>query len=327
MNEQEAPQTKSINSNAVDRKNDAQDMYGTTLGFLAFFIWGLFPIYFALLREVPPLVTLAFRAVFTTVLLVPMFLWLKRGPAIVRALRKPQYVAGLFITMATTGASWGFFIWLVAINRTTYASLGNYACPLVTVAFAAIIFHERLRPCQLVAIVLAAIAVFVFARGVGRLPWESVVVAFVFAIYSVLRKMMDVDSTTALSVETLFALPIAVGYILCEIFSSTQYPAWATDPRTLLLLIGGGALTAIPLLLFGAAAHRCHLTTLAILNYLTPTGQFVCGTFLLHEKTTTYQWLSFVLIWFALTFFTIDLFRNEKKLRLTEKEKKAISSR
>ncbi|MBR0225983.1 MAG: EamA family transporter RarD [Thermoguttaceae bacterium] len=327
MNESQTRQPETVAPNPAARPNDAQDMFGTTLGFLAFFIWGLFPIYFAFLREVPPLVTLAFRATFTTVLLAPMLLCLKRGPAIVKALRNPLYVAGLFVTMATTAASWGFFIWLVAINHTTYASLGNYACPLVTVAFAAIFFHERLRALQLVAIMLAACAVCVFAAGVGRLPWESVVVAFVFAIYSVLRKKMDVDSTTALSIETLFALPIAVGYIFYEAFAPNVPPSWSTDIRTLLLLIGGGALTAIPLLLFGAAAHRCRLMTLAILNYLTPTGQFVCGTFLLHEKTTIYQWLSFVVIWIALTFFTLDLFRHEKERGLEQKEKKATNSR
>ena len=127
------------------RKSDDQDIYGIALGFFAFFIWGLFPLYFALLRETPPLITLAFRAAFTSVLAVPMALQLKRGAAIVKALRNPLYAVGLFVTMATTAVSWGLFIWLVAINRSTYASLGNYACPLVTVAIAAVVFRERLR--------------------------------------------------------------------------------------------------------------------------------------------------------------------------------------
>ena len=240
------------------KHRDAQEMLGTAQGFLAFFIWGLFPLNFVLLRDVPPLVTLAFRAVFTTVLVAPMLLALKRGPAIIRALRNPWYVVGLFITMATTAASWGFFIWLVALNKTTYASLGNYACPLVTVAFAAVVFRERLSRLQLVAIVLAAIAVFVFALGVGRFPWESVVIAFVFAIYSVLRKKMDVDSTTALSVETLFALPIGIAYILYEAFAGPILHDWATTPKTLMLLVGAGAITAVPILLFGAAAQRAR---------------------------------------------------------------------
>lgn len=319
---QAVPQTKG----PAAPTHDEQDMFGVALGFLAFFIWGLFPIYFALLSDVPPLVTLAFRAVFTTVTLVPMILTLRRGPAILRALRNPWYDAGLFVTMAMTGASWGFFIWLVARNNTTYASLGNYACPLVTVAFAALIFRERPRPYQILAIALAAVAVVVFAVGVGRLPWESVIVAFVFAIYSVLRKMMDVDSTTALSVETLFATPIAVGYILYSAFAPEHAPAWALDKSTLALLVGGGAMTAAPLLLFGAAAHRCRLSTLGVLNYLTPTGQFICGAFLLHEKTTIYQWLSFALIWIALTFFTIDLFRHEKETRIAADDAQAPSA-
>lgn len=297
------------------RKSDDQDIYGIALGFFAFFIWGLFPLYFALLRETPPLITLAFRAAFTSVLAVPMALQLKRGAAIVKALRNPFYAVGLFVTMATTAVSWGLFIWLVAINRSTYASLGNYACPLVTVAIAAVVFRERLRAGQIVAIAIAVVAVAVFALGIGRLPWESVVVAFVFAVYSAVRKSMEVDSTTALSVETIFGAPFAVGYILYVLFSEPTRPEWSTNPTTILLLVGGGALTAVPILLFGAAARRCSLTTLAILNYLTPTGQFLCGTCVLHEKTTLYQLLSFALVWLALAFFTIDMFRYESKSR------------
>ena len=294
--------------------SNTQEFEGAALGFAAFLIWGLFPIYFVLLRSVPPLVTLAFRAVFTTVLLLPMILIKGKGGAILQTLRNPLYDLGLFVTMATTAASWGFFIWLVAINHTLYASLGNYVCPLVSVFFGALFFRERPRPLQWVAILIATAAVCVFARGVGRLPWESVVIAFVFAIYSALRKKMNVDSTTALSVETIFAMPIGATYILYEAFSPTKIPEWCANTGLLALLIGAGALTAIPLLLFGSAARRCKLSTLGILNYLTPTGQFLCGVYLLHESTTSYQWISFGLIWCALAFFTFDLFRHERRV-------------
>jgi len=299
-------------ANKVDSTPQAESC-GTALGFAAFFIWGLFPLYFVLLRDVPPLVTLAFRAVFTTVLLLPIVLLRGKGAAILQTLRKPWLVLGLFVTMATTAASWGLFIWLVAVNHTLYASLGNYASPLVTIALGALVFRERPRALSLVAIVLASIAVCVFAFGVGRLPWESVIVAFVFAIYSVLRKIMEVDSTTALSVETLFSLPIGAVYILYAAYSAPTRPFWSTDPRFLSLLVGAGALTAIPLLLFGSAARRAKLSTLGLLQYLTPTGQFVCGICLFNESTALCQWIRFALIWLALTLFTIDLFRGERR--------------
>ena len=295
-----------------DSSRQPEDLYGTGLGFLAFLIWGLFPLYFYYLRDVPPLVTLAFRAVFTSALLIPIVLIRGKFHSIVETLRHPWLDLGLFVTMATTAASWGFFIWLVAVNHTLYASLGNYGSPLVTVAFGALVFRERPRALQLVAIALAIIAVVVFARGIGRLPWESVTIAFVFAIYSVLRKKMDVDSTTALSVETLFATPLGIGYIAYA-WSSSVGAEWTTSPRLLALLVGAGMMTAIPLLLFGSAARRCKLSTLGILNYLTPTGQFLCGVYFLNEATTIYQWISFVLIWAALVFFTIDLVLSEKR--------------
>ena len=298
-------------------KKETTEIQGVVLAFSAYVIWGLFPLYFVLLRDVPPLVTLAFRATFTTLLLAPLFVMLKKGKALVCALRNPRYVLGLFVTMATTMVSWGFFIWLVAINHTLYASLGNYGCPLVTVALGAIVFRERLRPCQLVAIGMAAVAVAIFAFGVGRLPWESVVVSFVFAIYSLLRKMINVDSTTALSVETIFALPFALAYLVFEFMKTDGIPTWALAPTTLLLLIGAGVLTAIPLLLFGAAAHKCKLSTIGLLIYITPTGQFLCGAFILHEKTSVGQWISFVLIWIALICFTVDLIRHDRKEELS----------
>ena len=302
-------------SRAVGVESNGQERLGTALGFAAFLIWGLFPLYFYLLRDVPPLVTLAFRAVFTTVLLLPIVLVRGKGRAIIQTLRRPWFVLGLFVTMATTAASWGFFIWLVAVNHTLYASLGNYACPLVSVAFGAIIFRDRPRLLTWLAVALAAVAVAVFARGVGRLPWESVVIAFVFAIYSALRKIMQVDSTTALSVETLFALPIGAAYILYAAYAPAERPDWAVDRNLLALLVGAGVLTAIPLLLFGSAVTRVKLSTLGLLDYLCPTGQFLCGVCVFHESTTTYQWISFALVWIALILFTVDLFRGEKRAR------------
>ena len=136
----------SVSSNAVEsesaeepsRSNAArsEEGRGIALAFAAFLIWGLFPIYFDLLRDVPPLVTLAFRAVFTSVLLLPLVLWRGKGPAILATLRRPKYVVGLSITMAATAASWGLFIWLIAVDRTLYCSLGNYISPLANVVFA-----------------------------------------------------------------------------------------------------------------------------------------------------------------------------------------------
>lgn len=309
----------------VKESEDKSELLGTALGFAAFLIWGLFPLYFYLLRDVPPLVTLSFRAVFTTLLLVPIVLLRGKGRQILETMRKPRLMLGLFVTMATTAASWGFFIWLVAVNHTLYASLGNYACPLVSVALGAFVFRERPRFMTWFAVILATIAVAVFALGVGRLPWESVVIALVFAIYSMLRKMMKVDSTTALSVETIFALPIGLAYMLYAAFSVETRPNWSVEPSLLALLVGAGILTAIPLLLFGSAVTRVKLSTIGLLDYLCPTGQFLCGVCVFHEKTTPYQWISFSLIWVALTFFTIDLFRGEKMVKAhNEKTQNAV---
>ncbi len=292
------------------------ESFGIALGFAAFVVWGLFPLYFVLLRDVPPLTTLAFRAVFTTVLLLPLVFLRGKGPAILATIRRPKLAFCLLITMAATATSWGLFIWLVAVNHTIYASLGNYVSPLANVLFGALFFRERPSRATLVAILLAALGVVVFALDVGRLPWESVLVAISFAVYSLLRKELNVDSTTALSVETLFALPIGLGYVVWSgrYFGGGESPFWAFSPYWLALLVGAGALTALPLLLFGSAARRVKLSTLGLLQYLTPTGQFLCGAFALGEPTTRVQWASFGFIWLALAIFSVELFRTERNL-------------
>lgn len=300
--------------NNVAKESESQsEFYGTALGFAAFFIWGLFPLYFYLLRTVSPLVTLSFRAVFATVALLPLVIFWGKGRIILDTMRQPKYAIGLFISMALTAASWGFFIWLVAVNRTTYCSLGNYACPLVSVAFGALLFHERPSKLSWLAVAIAALAFAVFAVGVGRLPWESVVVAFVFPFYSIIRKRLKVDSVTGLTIETFFATPIGAAYIFFTGYAGASQPEWATSPYLLTLLVGAGALTAVPLLLFGAAVTRVKLSTTGLLSYLCPTGQFLCGVCVFHESTTIYQWISFIFIWIALTVFTIDIFREERK--------------
>lgn len=307
----------------TDASERRSELYGTAIGFLAFLIWGLFPLYFATLKDVPPLVTLAFRAVFTAVLLLPLVALQGKAREIVQTLRRPWLVAGLFATMATTAASWGLFIWLVSVNHTLYASLGNYASPLVSVAFGAIFFKERPSALAKVAVAFAVVAVVVFASGIDRFPFESVIVALVFAVYSALRKIMRVDSTTALCVETLFSLPIGALYIAYAALVPLDTPQWATDARLLTLLVGAGALTAIPLLLFGVAVLKIRLSTLGLLNYLCPTGQFLCGVLVFHETTTLYQWIGFLLVWTALTLFTIDLFRTEIVERRKESTRRA----
>lgn len=302
-----------VENNVAKGSDSKSEFYGTALGFAAFFIWGLFPLYFYLLRTVPPLVTLSFRAVFATIALLPLVILGGKGRVVLATIRQPKYAIGLFTSMLLTAASWGFFIWLVAVNRTIYCSLGNYACPLVSVAFGALLFHERPSKLAWTAVVIATLAFGVFALGVGRLPWESVVVAFVFPFYSIIRKQLKVDSVTGLTIETLFATPIGAAYILLTGYACAARPEWAVSPYFLALLIGAGALTAVPLLLFGAAVTRVKLSTIGLLDYLCPTGQFLCGVCVFHESTTVYQWISFVLIWIALTIFTVDLLRSEYK--------------
>ena len=277
---------------------------GVILAVIAFTIWGCFPLYFYLLHDVHPLVTLAFRAIFTTPLLIPVVLLRGKGPALKAILRNPKKLGILFVTTFLIAANWGLFIWLVNRNLTLMSSLANYMTPLISVLLGTVFLHERFTKASACAVALVVVAILVYAAGLGRIPWEAVLTAGFFSFYSLLRKIADVDSTAALCVETMFFTPPALCFL---VWAGGHLPPTAEtlqNTPTLALLIGSGVLTAIPLLLFGSAASRIKLSTLGMIQYITPSLQFICAVCFLHEKMAIFQWISFFIVWIALALFS-----------------------
>ncbi|MDO5566266.1 MAG: EamA family transporter, partial [Planctomycetia bacterium] len=191
-----------------------QQFFGVFLAISAFFLWGLFPLYFCLLQEASSYIILAFRAVTVSIFLVPVICIRHKWSSVLHVLKTPVLLASLCFTAAIICVNWWIFIWMVQNQHTLHASFANYICPLFNVVLGIVFFHERLCTLRKCAVVLGVVAVVVFAWGIGSVPWGSLAAAGSFALYSVGRKLIPVDSVSALSVETIAIAPFGLAYII-----------------------------------------------------------------------------------------------------------------
>jgi len=253
---------------------------------------------------------LAHRIVWTMVLMAGV-LTLNRGSwSLLRGLggRGWLMVTGAAIAIA---ANWGLFIHGVGIHHVVEIALGYFMSPLVSVLLGVLVLRERLRRAQWVALGLAVVAVLILSVENGRPPWLALALAASFGVYGLIKKTVPLPATASLTAESLVLAPIAVGYLVwlgAAGHGSFAHGGWHTA-----LLIIGGPITAIPLLLFGAAARRIPLATVGTLMYLTPTLQFLWGVLVNGEPMPASELAGFVLVWVALAIFTADLWRNRNR--------------
>ncbi len=290
---------------------------GLAYGLLCYCIWGLFPLYWRLLEQVDSFEILAHRMLWSGVFMVTLFVG-------IRHMRLKEHIKGtrqwlmLLVTGALISFNWGLYIWAINHGYILQSSLGYYINPLVNVLLGYLFLHERLNKAQTVALLLALAGVLYFTIDYGRFPLISLGLAFSFGIYGLLKKKMGLNATPALTVETIWMMPAALVYItwLCV---DGQSALNTFDWLTWLLLLLAGAVTAIPLLLYGKAAERITLTALGFLQYVSPTGQFLIGIFVYKESFTTAHIVCFACIWLGLSVFTIDIL---KRLKRTENGKR-----
>lgn len=265
----------------------------------AFTIWGLFPVYWKLLGHVDTLEILAHRVSWSVPFIAVVILARRHGAVVLEVLRRPRELALLAATAALISINWGIYIWAVAEERVVEASMGYFLTPLINVVFGLAMFRERLAGAQWLAVAIAACGVGALIFVHGTLPWVALALGMSFAAYGALRKKARSDSITGLLIETLLVSPLAWGYLLL-----TPGGAFGTvSLSTNLLLIGAGAVTATPLLLFVAAARRLHYSTVGLVFYLTPSMQFVLGVFVYGEPLRSAELFAFACIWTALALF------------------------
>lgn len=285
---------------------------GVLLGAGAYGLWGLGVLYWPLLSPSSSPEVLAHRTMWS-LLAVLLFLSLARQgwswlPTVLRNRRQLLTLAG---AAAAIALNWLAFIYAVNSGNALEASLAYFINPLVTVVFGVLIFAERLRRAQWAAVVLGGAAVVVLAFAYGSLPWLALVMASSFAVYGVLKKFTRLDGLKSLTVETAILFPPSLGFVLYLQLSGAGTFLSESVPHAL-LLVGSGLVTALPLLLFGAAAYRVPLSLLGLLQFIAPTLMFLAGWLVFGEEMPLSRWVGFALVWCALSVFAVDLVRNAR---------------
>jgi chloramphenicol-sensitive protein RarD len=278
---------------------------GLAYAAVAYAMWGLFPLYFQLLRAVGALEIVLHRSVWSLVFLLVVLALLRRLGALAASLRRPRQV-GLFAASALLlSANWLLYVWAVNNGRVIDSSLGYFINPLVSVLLGVLVLHERLRPGQWLAIGFAAAGVLWLTVLAGALPWIGLVIAASFGLYGLMRKTAALGALEGLALETLLLAPIALPLLVWWTWQGQS--ALANGDAALIgWLLLAGPLTAVPLLLFAAGARRIPLATLGLLQYIAPTLQLALGIWWFGEAFDTRRLVGFALIWAALAIYSVE---------------------
>jgi len=275
----------------------------------AFLMWGMFPLYWKQLAAVPALEVVAHRTAWGFVA-VAAWVTLRRRWREARAIAtRPRTVLTLAGTAALIAVNWSLYVWAVINGHVVESSLGYYINPLVNVALGVVVLHERLGALRRIAVGLAALGVAVLTVGHGRFPWIAVGLALTFAFYGLLRKTVAADAVMGLLYETAILTPLAAGYLVL-LAARGGGGLGRLGPQTDVLLILGGAVTALPLVLFAVGARTLPLSTIGMIQYISPSCQFLLAVLLYREPFTTTHAAAFSCIWAALALLTWDLRRR-----------------
>ncbi|GHE43129.1 protein RarD [Streptosporangium violaceochromogenes] len=287
---------------------------GVLYGIAAYSMWGLFPLYWPLLKPSSALEILAHRMAWSLIAVVVILAVRRHWSWFRELLRTPKKLGLLALAAVIVTVNWGVYIFAVNTGHVIESALGYFINPLVSVLFGVVVFRERLRPWQWGAAGLGALAVVVIAVGYGRPPWIALVLALSFGTYGLVKKVAGVGAAESMAVETLVLLPPALGYLLyLQGQGTATFGSMGTGHA--LLLVGAGVITALPLLCFTAAAIRVPLTTMGLLQYIAPILQFLCGVVVVHEVMPPSRWAGFAIVWLALSLFTWDSLRAARQAR------------
>jgi chloramphenicol-sensitive protein RarD len=269
----------------------------------AFTLWGVFPVYLRLMKQVPALEILSHRVLWSVVFLLAI-LGLRRQWGWIASIRAKPRITLAFVASATMlGLNWVVYIWSVNHDHVIDASLGYFITPLFNVMFG-IALGERLRTLQWVSVALAACGVLWLTVSAGPLPWIGLVIASTFSLYGVIRKTAALGALEGLSIETLVLLPAAGAFLLLPDTGSSH--AFGSEAQITLLLMSAGPVTAIPLLMFAYGARRIPLSVVGLLQYIGPSIQLLLGVWLYAEAFGSTKLLGFALIWSGLALFSAE---------------------
>ncbi|MFF6977027.1 EamA family transporter RarD [Streptomyces sp. NPDC008343] len=296
-------------------KSQGERRIGLLNGFAAYGMWGLVPLFWPLLKPAGAIEILAHRMAWSLVFVAVALVFVRRWAWAGELIRQPRRLALVTVAAAVITVNWGVYIWSVNSGHVVEASLGYFINPLVTIAMGVLLLKERLRPVQWAAVGVGFAAVIVLTVGYGRPPWISLVLAFSFATYGLVKKKVNLGGVESLAAETAIQFLPAVAY-LAWLGARGESTFTSQGAGHVALLAATGVVTALPLVCFGAAAIRVPLSTLGLLQYLAPVFQFLLGILYFHEAMPAERWAGFALVWLALTLLTADAWRSAHRGRV-----------
>jgi chloramphenicol-sensitive protein RarD len=283
---------------------------GLLYGFSAYILWGLFPLYWPLLKPAGPLEIVSHRAAWTSIFCIFILAFQKQLRQMFSLMFTPRIFFRLVAASALISINWLVYIWATNNGHVVEAALGYYINPLIIIAFGVLLLKEKMRKLQWLAVGIGALGVLVLTIDYGRLPWIALTLAISWGSYGLIKKQLNLGAVEGLAIETLISFIPYTGYLIY--LANRGEGQWGHKPGLTLLLTAAGAITAIPLLLFNGSATRLPYSTIGLLQYITPTLQFSIGVWVRHESMPAARWIGFVVIWGALVALAVDLTRSSK---------------
>ncbi|MCU1410924.1 MAG: rarD [Rhodoglobus sp.] len=307
-----APRLTEVTTPAHDRPSGS----GIAFAAVAYVLWGFLPVLFFALRESSAVEIVAWRIVLSLVFCALLITVTRSWPKLVAILRDRRTMLALSLAAVFILVNWSVYVFASVSGHVVEASLGYFTNPIVTVLLGVIVLRERLRPLQWTALAVSAIAVLVIAIGYGSFPWIALTLAFSFGFYGLVKKRVGptADAVSGLTIETAVLVP-AAAVVLVVIAATSGLSFGQLGTGHALLTLSLGVATAVPLILFAAAARRLPLIYIGLAQYIAPILQLIVGVVVLHEAMPPERWVGFGVVWLALIILTVDMLRHANRQR------------
>jgi chloramphenicol-sensitive protein RarD len=285
---------------------------GLLLGIGAYFCWGVFPLYWPLLKPALPIEILAHRVIWSLLLCFAALAFRRKLATLWGMIKDRRLLGWLALASASLSLNWGIFIWAINSGHVVESALGYYINPLVMIAAGVLFLGEKMRIAQWIAVAFGLVSVIALTIDYGHPPYVALSLAFSWGLYGLVKKHLSQGALETLTIETLLMIIPATGYIL--LLSHRGIGQFGSSTHMTVLLMTAGIVTAVPLLLFNGATSRIPLSTMGLLQYLNPTMQFAIGIVIRHEVMPKGRWVGFILIWVALVLLSVDGYRSSRAI-------------
>ncbi|MCX7557987.1 EamA family transporter RarD [Sulfitobacter sp. F26204] len=302
------------NPDSLSPKANEDTPRGLAFAIGAYVMWGFLPLYMKLLAHVSPAEVVAHRILWSLPIAAVVLIALRRTDALREALRNPSMLGMACVTAALISVNWGIYVYAIATGNALAASLGYYINPLFSVLLAAVVLGERLSRTQMLAIVLAALAVVVIALEAGRVPWVALALTLSWGFYALAKKSLPIGPNQGFLLEILILIVPALGYIAYLTLIGQSHFSLSFNFDTW-LLVGCGLVTAVPLMVYANGAKLLRLSTIGVLQYIAPTMIFLVAVFVFDEPLGRARMIAFPMIWLALLIYSSSMVRQMREAK------------